>query len=68
VTTSGLLLAGDVGGTKTNLALFAVKDGVLAPVLQAHFVNAGYPDLEAVVREFVARAPSPPVAASFGVA
>jgi glucokinase len=68
VTSTGLLLAGDVGGTKTNLALFTTKGGVLGPVLQAHFVNEGYPNLEAVVREFVARGPSPPVAACFGVA
>jgi len=68
MTRGGLLLAGDVGATKTNLALYSTTGETPLPVEEAHFVNERYPDLEALVREFVARAPSPPVAACFGVA
>src|SRR5207244_3284354 len=36
-----LLLAGDVGATKTNLALFTTAGGVLTSVAEANFVNGG---------------------------
>lgn len=54
-----MLLAGDIGGTKTDLALFTAKGGPRSPVAQAEFASAAYPNLQAIVREFVARHPSP---------
>src|SRR5205809_1500256 len=63
-----LLLAGDVGATKTNLALFTTAGGVLTSVAEANFVNGGYGGLEDVVRAFLARGASAPTAACFGVA
>ena len=63
-----LLLAGDVGATKTNLALFTTAGGVLTAVAEANFVNGGYGGLEDVVRAFLARGRSAPTAACFGVA
>jgi len=63
-----LLLAGDVGATKTNLALFTAAGGVLTPVAEAHFVNEGYAGLDGVVRAFLARGAYVPAAACFGVA
>jgi len=62
------LLAGDVGATKTNLALFTTAGGVLTAVAEANFVNGGYGGLEDVVRAFLARGRSAPTAACFGVA
>src|SRR6266566_3423605 len=62
------LLAGDVGATKTNLALFTTAGGVLTSVAEANFVNGGYGGLEDVVRAFLARGASAPTAACFGVA
>lgn len=50
----GLLLAGDIGGTKTHLALIAPDVGPRAPVAEATFPSARYPSLEAVVRGFLA--------------
>ena len=38
-----LLLAGDVGGTKTNLALFAPDYSIVA---QAKYASQDYPSLE----------------------
>ena len=64
----GLLLAGDVGATKTNLALYAAADGVLTAVVEAHFMNEGYRGLEDVVRAFLRDRADVPVAACFGVA
>ena len=67
-TRPALLLAGDVGATKTNLALFAAAGEELTPVAEAHFVNDGYAGLKDVVRAFLAREACVPTAACFGVA
>ncbi len=47
-----MLLAGDVGATKTNLAIFSQETGEL--VAEGNFKSALYPSLEAVVSHFVA--------------
>jgi len=65
---SDLLLAADVGATKTNLALYAVADGVLTAVDEAHLVNEGYGGLEDVVRTFLRDRTDVPSAACFGIA
>jgi glucokinase len=62
-----MLLAGDIGGTKTNLALYAL-DGGLPPKFQATFRSADYPSLEAVVQEFLAETAVTVERAVFGVA
>jgi glucokinase len=49
-----MLLAGDIGGTKTLLALFTPEAGPRHPVSEAEFHSASYPDLETIVREFLA--------------
>src|SRR5260370_548759 len=48
-----MLLAGDVGGTKTNLAIFSSEAGWRVPVAEATFPSAQYPMLYAVVQEFL---------------
>jgi glucokinase len=68
-----VILAGDVGGTKCNLALFTEKDGKLTPVLQRRFPSKDYPQFEALVGEFMKQAESHGanerlVSAGFGVA
>ena len=50
-----MLLAGDIGGTKTTLALFAPEGG-LAPRVQASFRSSEYPSLTAVAAEFLGAA------------
>lgn len=62
-----MLLAGDIGGTKTNLSIFSA-DGGLTPVVQARFRSAHYPNLEAVVKEFLASTEATVKRAVFGVA
>jgi len=66
-----VILAGDVGGTKSNLGLFEVADGTLRLVRSAKFHSPEYPGLGAVVEAFLAA--GPPVAggiqaACFGIA
>ena len=50
-----MLLAGDIGGTKTNLALFAPEHG-LEIQAQSTFRSARYDSLEDVVEDFLAEA------------
>jgi glucokinase len=63
-----MLLAGDIGGTKTNLAVFSPEDGPRAPLAEATFPSADYPSLEALVREFLSQVDSKVERATFGVA
>ena len=49
-----LLLAGDVGGTKTNLAVFSPAAGPRAPLFEASLPSADYPCLEALLQGAVA--------------
>lgn len=63
-----MLLAGDVGGTKTILALFSPEMGWRVPYVEETFQSARYASLEALVREFLAKYNFPVERASFGVA
>jgi len=63
-----LLLAGDIGGTKTALAIYAPEDGPRSPLLEATFPSADYPSLEALALEFLTEHRLPVDRASFGVA
>ena len=63
-----MLLAGDVGGTKTNLALFDAEGGSRRPLREATFPSAQYRSLEAVVCAFLLGTGQRPDAACFGVA
>jgi hypothetical protein len=62
------LLAGDIGGTKTNLAIFASQTGPRTPLAQATFPSTDYPNLETLVGEFLSQIDLPVERASFGVA
>ncbi|HEX4960966.1 MAG TPA: glucokinase [Thermoanaerobaculia bacterium] len=54
----GSILAGDVGGTKSNLGLFAVGEGGgLSLLRSAQYRSPEYPGLEAVVADFLAAGP-----------
>ena len=63
-----MILAGDVGGTKTHLALYEPGTPVRAPVLERRLASRSYASFEALVHEFLAGAPAHPRRAVFGVA
>ncbi len=63
-----MLLAGDIGGTKTNLAVFSSEAGWRKPYAEATYSSVNYPDLESLVHEFLAQHDLPIDRASFGVA
>jgi glucokinase len=65
---NNLILAGDIGGTKTNLAVFSKSDGLAKPLASATFASAKYSDLAAILRAFLDDAGLQVGWAGFGVA
>jgi glucokinase len=63
-----MLIAGDIGGTKTDLAIFSTKSGPHVPLVQTQLHSADYPSLQAMVNEFLGQAKLSVYAASFDVA
>ena len=63
------ILAGDIGGTKTALALFDKGERGLVPVRDETLSSRGFPTLEAAIEQFLAAGPRPPIeAVCLGVA
>ena len=50
-----MILAGDVGGTKTQMGIFSKDRGPRQPLFEVQFQNTGYADFESIVAEFLAR-------------
>ncbi len=63
-----MLLTGDIGGTKTNLAVYTPEKGPRAPLVQETFPSNKYRSLEDLVRVFLEKTGRTPSYASFGVA
>jgi glucokinase len=63
-----LLLAGDIGGTKTNLAIYSFEQGLRVPLAEATFRSACFQSLEAIVSEFLGPIELKVTHATFGVA
>lgn len=51
-----MILAGDVGGTKCNLALFSQKNGKLEAVYNQRFASKDFAQFDLIVREFSSQA------------
>ena len=63
-----MILAGDIGGTKTLLGLFVDATNLKEPVRQQSFPSQRYGRLEEIVTEFLAAGDERPEVASFAVA
>ncbi|MEZ4656291.1 MAG: glucokinase [Caldilineaceae bacterium] len=64
-------IAGDIGGTKTVLAIYDYHKGLATPLAEDTFPSAAYPNLAAIVRTFLAQQHglgADFAAATFGVA
>jgi glucokinase len=61
-----VILAGDIGGTRARLALYAPKGK--KPLRQQVFESRAFPSLEAVLRVFLGLRPPKIAAATFGIA
>ena len=62
------LIAGDIGGTKTDLAIYSSESGPHAPLAETEVHSADYPSLQAMVAEFLAQVKISVDVASFDVA
>jgi glucokinase len=63
-----VLLAGDIGATKTNLGVYATEKGPREPIVEETFPSGQYSSLEALVGAFLAQANLDMERAVFGVA
>ena len=64
-----MILAGDIGGTKTVLALYEKEQHIAdGAVHEVRFENANFRSLEAILLEFLHQTKSRPEAAFLGVA
>ena len=63
-----MLIAGDIGGTKTELAIFSNEGGPHSSLAQVKVHSADYPSLEVIVKEFLAKVSKPVDRACFAVA
>lgn len=63
-----MLLAGDIGGTKTNLGIYSNEKGPREPILEATFPSGNYASLERLVSDFLSEVNVEIDHASFGVA
>ncbi len=63
-----MLIAGDIGGTKTDLAIYSHESGPHKPLAQTEVHSADYPSLQAMVMEFLTQVKLSVDVASFDVA
>jgi glucokinase len=50
--TTSTVLAGDVGGTKTNIALYKIENGELTIQKEKRYASKDYPSLENIIHDF----------------
>jgi glucokinase len=63
-----LILAGDIGGTKTQLALFSRRDGKLVAEAKELFSSKQFPGLEPILEKFLANHKATIERGCFGIA
>ena len=63
-----MLLTGDIGGTKTVLALISQQKGVRQPIRESTYLSDDYHSLEEIINDFLHGDHVALTAASFGVA
>lgn len=63
-----MYLAGDIGGTKTHLALYEEKDGVYTPVREEKFPSKDFTNLKSIAKKFLENGNEKISKACFGIA
>jgi glucokinase len=63
-----MILAGDIGGTKSNMGLFDVRDGRLVRTAFKRYSSHEHAGLQEITKDFLRENPATITAASFGVA
>ncbi len=62
------VLAGDIGGTKTILALYSTEKGPLHPLQEISYASSSYPGLDAIIEDFLSHSKTNAATACLGVA
>jgi glucokinase len=62
------ILACDIGGTKTDVAVFSAETGLSVPIAEETYHSQKFPDLQSILQEFLAKKPVTVESASCGVA
>src|SRR5438128_3358133 len=62
-----MLVAGDIGGTKTDLAVYSNTSNIKSPIARKQFHSTDYGSLYAIVSEFLAEVRIPVSHGAFGV-
>lgn len=65
---AGLVLAGDVGGTKTNLALYRLEEGGLDQLAEESYPSQEFPGPGPIINRFLTDRAERPQAACLGIA
>lgn len=65
---NSFLLAGDIGGTKTILALYSQDKGPLQPYFEQSYNSSSFSDLNAIISDFFSQSGAEAETACFGVA
>jgi glucokinase len=63
-----MIVAGDLGGTKSNLGTFEPRNGKLVPIAEEHLDSHKYSSVEELVQDYISQTHSSCSAACFGVA
>ncbi len=63
-----MVLAGDIGGTKTVLALYSEERGPHRPVHESRYESDDHPSLATIISHFLEMTGTQPLLATFGVA
>jgi glucokinase len=63
-----MMIAGDIGGTKTNLAIYGPDSDPRQPMVEASFQSDEYDSLSEILVEFIGRINLPVQTACFGIA
>jgi glucokinase len=63
-----MLIAGDIGGRKADLAIYSTESGPHAPLAKVEVHSSDWPNLQAIVVEFLSQTKIPVETASFDVA
>lgn len=62
-----IILAGDVGGTKTLLALFECSGSHLVELKSKKYVSRNFENLEMIIKDFLSNQQITPASAAFGI-
>lgn len=58
-----MILAGDIGGTKTVLALYSIRENVPVIETSVRYASADYPDFSMIVTDFMSKHPDARISA-----